>query len=142
MGFVFQQFHLLPHLSVADNVGMPGWFASTDRVTGHARASEVLAQVGLAGLEDSRPGQLSGGERQRVAIARALFNRPGLLLCDEPTGALDADTGSQVMDVFEALHQAGMTTLVVTHDPEVAARAQRVVTIRGGQIVAAPEGDR
>ncbi len=139
VGFVFQQFHLLPHLTVLENVVMPGWFASEDLSEGRARAVDVLKQVGLAGLERRTPGRLSGGERQRVAIARALFNRPRLLLCDEPTGALDTTTGAQVMDVFSLLHEAGMTTLLVTHDGDVAARAGRILNIRDGQISDAPE---
>ena len=135
VGYVFQQFHLLPHLPVGDNVAMPAWFAGAPK----ARRQDILDaldRVGLAHKIDATPNHLSGGERQRVAIARALFNKPRLLLCDEPTGALDTATGDRIMELFTGLHRdAGITMLMVTHEPDVAARCQRTVHVRDGRIV-------
>ncbi len=137
VSFVFQQFHLLPHLTVGDNVAMPSWFAP-DRDQGELgpRVLAALEQVGLGHKLEAAPNHLSGGERQRVAIARALFNQPRLLLADEPTGALDSESGEQILGIFEALHRdEGLTVVVVTHDAEVAARCARTIRIRDGLVV-------
>ncbi|MGM0574992.1 MAG: ABC transporter ATP-binding protein [Myxococcota bacterium] len=138
VSFVFQQFHLLSHLQVVDNVAMPSWFdperGSRDDLRG--KAAEILQRVGLGDKVSSSPKRLSGGEKQRVAIARALFNNPKVLLADEPTGALDTDSGGRVMDIFGRLNEAeGLTVVVVTHDAEVARRCERIVRIRDGRIV-------
>ena len=137
VSFVFQQFHLLPHLPVLDNVLVPSWFAPTsDASAQRARAMTLLERVGLEAMAAKRPGHLSGGEKQRVAIARALFNRPKVLLADEPTGALDTASGQRVMALFGELNrEEGVTIVVVTHDPEVAARCERVIRIRDGVVV-------
>jgi len=140
VGFVFQFYHLLDELSVVENVCLPamvsrsvlGWLGHRRKAI--SRAMEVLEQMGLLARARHRPWQLSGGERQRVAIARALMNRPRLLLADEPTGNLDSVTGNSIREVFEALNRSGQTIVMVTHDPRVAARADRVVTLADGQI--------
>ena len=140
VGFVFQFYHLLDELSVVENVCLPamvsrsvlGWLGYRRKAI--SRAMEVLEQMGLLARARHRPWQLSGGERQRVAIARALMNRPRLLLADEPTGNLDSVTGNGILEVFEALNRSGQTIVMVTHDPRVAARADRVVTLADGQI--------
>jgi putative ABC transport system ATP-binding protein len=135
IGFVFQRFYLLPTLTARENIELPLAEAGArlaDRVT---RARELLAYVGLAGRERHRPSQLSGGEQQRVAIARALANRPAMLLADEPTGELDARTGADVIDLFRQLHADGTTIVVVTHDEQLAAAAQRVIHMRDGEVV-------
>ena len=136
VSFVFQQFHLLPHLPVLDNVLVPSWFSGPgDEGARRQRAQMLLERVGLGAMSLKRPGHLSGGEKQRVAIARALFNRPKILLADEPTGALDTESGKRVMGLFEALNrEEGVTIVVVTHDPEVAERCGRIIRIRDGRI--------
>jgi len=137
VAYIFQQFHLLPHLPVIDNVMMPSWFdPRRDASDLRQKAIEELAKVGLGHKVDARPNRLSGGEKQRVAIARALFNQPKLLLCDEPTGSLDSETGGAVMDLIERLNEdEGLTVLVVTHEREIAARCRRVVRIADGLVV-------
>ncbi len=137
IGFVFQSFHLLPHLSVAQNVALPSSFnAARSREESEALVDEAMRKCEIDHKAASFPGRLSGGERQRVAIARALFNRPRILLCDEPTGSLDRRTGEHVLGLFEELnHQDGITVLLVTHDPEVAARADRIVRVVDGRVV-------
>ncbi|MER5758979.1 ABC transporter ATP-binding protein [Streptomyces sp. NPDC002082] len=132
IGFVFQSFHLLPQRSALENVMLALVYDGTPRRERRARARHALEQVGLGHRIDSLPTRLSGGERQRVAIARALVTRPSLLLCDEPTGNLDTANADSVLALLERLHADGMTVLVITHDPLVAARAKRTVTIRDG----------
>jgi len=143
IGFVFQAFHLLGHLSTLDNVLAPALFAHTKldrearaRLTG--RAEKLLADLGLMGRGSDMPAQLSGGERQRVAIARAMLMEPELLLCDEPTGNLDAHTGKQIVEVFHELHRSsGITVVGVTHDELLTQVATRIVRLRHGRLVEA-----
>ncbi len=134
LGFVFQSFHLLPRETARENVELPLVYARVKKAERRARARAALDLVGLGEREDHRPNQLSGGQQQRVAIARAIVNRPLLLLCDEPTGALDSDTSREVMDLLLDLHQQGMTVVIVTHDPKVASYAERVIVVRDGRI--------
>ncbi|WP_449486556.1 ABC transporter ATP-binding protein [Streptomyces avidinii] len=134
IGFVFQSFHLLPHRSALENVTLAMLYTEVPRAQRLVRAREALAQVGLGHRADAVPGRLSGGERQRVAIARALVGRPSLLLCDEPTGNLDSANAASVLALLDDLHGAGMTVLVITHDPEVARRGQRTLTIHDGRL--------
>jgi putative ABC transport system ATP-binding protein len=135
IGFVFQFFHLVPRLTAAENTELPLIFARVPRAERKQRAARALESVGLASRAGHRPDQLSGGERQRVALARATVMRPRLLLADEPTGNLDTAAGRQVLEVLERLNANGLTLVVVTHDPSVAARAQRVLQMRDGRIV-------
>ncbi|MDX2702023.1 ABC transporter ATP-binding protein [Streptomyces sp. PA03-6a] len=136
IGFVFQRFHLLPALTVLDNVLAPVLPRRVD-FDRRARAMELLEAVGLAQRAGALPSELSGGQQQRVAVARALINRPGLLLADEPTGNLDSATGREIIDLLLSLtEQYGMTLLVATHDVEVAASCDRIVRLRDGRIVA------
>jgi ABC-type lipoprotein export system ATPase subunit len=144
IGFVFQSFHLLPRTSALDNVLMPLTYAAdppSDREA-RQRARSLLERVGLGARTDRAPSQLSGGEQQRVAIARALVNRPVLLLADEPTGNLDSRTSAEILRLFQELNAEGLTVLLVTHDPEVASHAGRVIRIRDGRIAGdeAPAG--
>jgi len=141
IGFVFQSYHLIPRMTAARNVELPLILAGVEPGERHRRVNEALARVGLAGRASHRPDQLSGGERQRVAIARALILRPAILLADEPTGNLDSKTGEEIVDTLEALHHEGLTIVLVTHDPGVAARAHRLLRMRDGHIIAqgAPE---
>jgi putative ABC transport system ATP-binding protein len=134
IGFVFQFFHLLPSLTVLENVLMPALLAGRPGAT--ARGRELLARLGIAELADRYPARLSGGQQQRAAIARALINRPTLLLADEPTGALDSQAGKQVMELLEDLHREGQTILMVTHDAKLATRhTARVISLADGQVV-------
>ncbi|HVH46850.1 MAG TPA: ABC transporter ATP-binding protein [Labilithrix sp.] len=135
IGFVFQSFHLLPRLSALANVELPMVYAGVSGRQRRERARAALARVGLSEREDHLPNQLSGGQQQRVAIARAIVNEPVLLLADEPTGALDSATTRQVMGLFESLHEQGITVILVTHDPAIGERAERVVTFADGSIV-------
>ena len=135
IGFVFQRFFLLPMLSALENVELPQAEAGAERAERRDRARMLLDYVGLGHRADHRPSQLSGGEMQRVAIARALANQPRLILADEPTGELDQATGEAIAELFDRLHRDGTAVVVVTHDPSIASRAQRVLRMRDGQIV-------
>jgi putative ABC transport system ATP-binding protein len=134
VGFVFQSFHLLPGLRTLENVALPSYFGSAPDGGVRARALEALVRVGLGDKGERLPSQLSGGERQRVAIARALFGRPKVLLCDEPTGNLDAETGEGIVTLFRALSGQGITVLVVTHEERLRSAASRVLTLAGGRL--------
>ncbi len=135
IGFVFQAFHLLPRDSALENVALPMVYAGERASVRKRRAAQALTRVGLADRMDHLPTQLSGGQQQRVSIARALVNDPVLLLADEPTGALDSATTAQVMDLFTELHAQGMSIVMVTHDPNIARYAKRVVTFKDGAVV-------
>jgi putative ABC transport system ATP-binding protein len=134
IGFVFQNYNLLPKASVARNVELPMLYAGVGRRERRERAMELLTTVGIADKARQLPAALSGGQRQRVAVARALANRPKMLLADEPTGALDSKTGHEVLALFQELHARGNTVLLVTHDPTIAALAQRRVEIHDGRV--------
>jgi putative ABC transport system ATP-binding protein len=135
IGFVFQAFNLLDHLSVLENVTIPSSFSKTSRDI-QGRGREALRRVGLSDFAKRRPGELSGGQKQRVAIARALFNSPSLLLCDEPTGNLDSETGKEVIDFFRELNaKDGVTLLIVTHERRVSSVAKRVIAMKDGMLV-------
>ena len=133
LGFVFQQFHLLGHASAMENVMLPMIYAGVPREERIERAQSALRRVGLAKRLENKPNQLSGGQQQRVAIARAIINRPSLLLADEPTGALDSSTTAEVLELFDELHQQGITLVMVTHEDDVAARAQRIARFQDGR---------
>jgi putative ABC transport system ATP-binding protein len=135
IGFVFQRFFLLPMLTAWENVELPQAEAGAPKSERRSRTRELLEYVGLTDRMDHRPSQLSGGEMQRVAIARALANRPPLLLADEPTGELDEATGEQIADLFDRVHADGTAIVVVTHNPVVAARAQRRLAMKSGHVV-------
>jgi len=132
VGFVFQQFNLLSRTSALDNVCLPLLYSQTDRKSYQQMAEDALTKVGLADRMLHHPAQLSGGQQQRVAIARAIINHPALLLADEPTGALDTQTGLEIMTLFQELNRQGMTVVMVTHEPEIAAFAGRVLRFRDG----------
>ncbi|AZR74082.1 macrolide ABC transporter ATP-binding protein [Anoxybacter fermentans] len=134
IGFVFQQFHLLPRNNLLQNVELPLIYAGVGFKERRRRAKEVLKMVGLENRMYHRPNEISGGQKQRAAIARALVNRPSLLLADEPTGNLDSKTGAMIMDLLVQLHQMGNTIVLVTHDPEVAEYAERIIHLRDGLI--------
>ena len=134
IGFVFQSFHLLPRQSALTNVELPLNYAKVPKKERRERALKALERVGLADRVNFKPNQLSGGQMQRVAIARAIVNNPKLLLADEPTGALDTKSGAQVMELFQKLNDEGVSVLMITHDPEIAAHAKRVVMIRDGEL--------
>lgn len=142
IGFVFQSFNLLPRLSAEENVALPLVYRRRPRRERGERAREALARVGLEARAGHRPAELSGGERQRVAIARALMNQPELLLADEPTGNLDAATGSQILDVIARTHARGQTIVMVTHDRAIADRADRTVRLAAGRLALAPDPPR
>ena len=135
IGFVFQRFYLMPILSALENVALPMAEAKVPRDERNGRAAELLAYVGLSSRERHRPSELSGGEQQRVAIARALANHPALLLADEPTGELDARTGTEIISLFQRLNADGTTIVVVTHDEDLARAARHNVHMRDGRIV-------
>jgi putative ABC transport system ATP-binding protein len=139
IGFVFQAFNLLDHLTCVGNVTLPATFGR-DGADVEARGLEALRRVGLADLAYRKPSELSGGQKQRVAIARALFNRPKLLLCDEPTGNLDSETGREVIEFFHELNERdGVTLIIVTHERRVSSVARRIISIRDGQLVEGEE---
>jgi putative ABC transport system ATP-binding protein len=142
VGFVFQSFNLLDHLSVAENVRLPAYFADAKdgAAGGLDRAEVVLDRVGMKGALRARPGELSGGQKQRVAIARALYAQPRLLLADEPTGNLDAETGREVIELFQSLRADGLTLLIVTHEERVSRAAERVLRLIDGRLSAAEAG--
>jgi putative ABC transport system ATP-binding protein len=135
IGFVFQQFNLLPRTSALENVALPLLYAQVGRKERLQRAHACLERVGLADRASHHPTQLSGGQQQRVAIARALVNEPRILLADEPTGALDTGTSAGIMALFEALNAEGITLVLVTHEPDIAARARRSLVFRDGALI-------
>ena len=136
IGFVFQQFHLLPRCSILDNVATPLLYAGVSGRERRERAAHALERVGLGDRMKHRPRELSGGQKQRVAIARALVNDPALILADEPTGALDQETGHRILNLFEALHEAGHTVVLVTHDQAIGDFTPRCIRILDGRVAA------
>lgn len=134
IGFIFQQFNLIPTLTAAQNIEIAMFPSGASKAEAHARAIELLGQVGLAERAGHFPGQLSGGEQQRVAIARALANRPAILLADEPTGNLDSATGREILDLIDQLNKSGQTVVLITHDREIAEAAPRRLQLRDGVI--------
>ena len=135
LGFVFQQFHLLSDATALENVILPMIYAGTEPEQRLARGKNALKKVGLSERMNNRPNQLSGGQQQRVAIARAIINNPAILLADEPTGALDSKTTEDVLDLFDKLHESGITIVLVTHENEVANRAKKIARFKDGRIV-------
>jgi len=134
IGFVFQTFNLIPRQTALQNVALPMVYAGASKEERTARAEEVLTQVGLDDRMDHRPNQLSGGQRQRVAVARALVNTPSMILADEPTGNLDSTTSVEIMKLFDDIHKAGNTLVVVTHEEDIAQHAHRIIRLRDGVI--------
>ena len=134
IGFVFQTFNLLPRTTALDNVALPMVYAGYSKADREKRAAEVLKDVGLADRMDHKPNQLSGGQRQRVAVGRALVNKPSIILADEPTGNLDSKTGYEIMNLFDEIHKAGNTVIMVTHEEDIAAHAERIIRLRDGLI--------
>jgi putative ABC transport system ATP-binding protein len=134
IGFVFQTFNLLPRTTALDNVALPMVYAGVSKTDRNKRATEVLENVGLSDRMDHKPNQLSGGQRQRVAIGRALVNKPSIILADEPTGNLDSKTSLEILHLFEDIHKAGNTVIMVTHEEDVAARAKRTIRLIDGMI--------
>jgi len=141
IGFVFQFFNLLEGMTALENVALPAVLGGSSRRQAETRARDLMDLLGLAGKEHELPGVLSGGQRQRLAIARALANRPVLLLADEPTGALDSAGGAEILELFRRLHSDGQTILLVTHDPTIAAAADRVLEMQDGRLVDKPGDD-
>lgn len=138
VGFVFQTFNLLPRQTALDNVALPLLYGKVSRKDRKARAADILKKVGLEDRMNFKPTQLSGGQKQRVAIARAMVTKPNILLADEPTGALDTASGEQIMELFKQLNDEGMTIVMITHDPEIAAYSKRKILIRDG-IISEPD---
>ena len=134
IGFVFQFFNLLPRTSALKNAGLPLLYAGVDKEERHSKALKILSSLGLSERVNSTPGQLSGGEQQRVAIARALINNPSVIFADEPTGNVDTKTSREIMKIFQSLNKRGNTIIVITHDPEVATYASRIITVRDGKV--------
>ena len=135
LGFIFQQYNLLPKLNLMENVEVPLVYAGISRAERHIRAREVLEQVGLGDKLKNRPNQLSGGQQQRVSIARALVRNPPVILADEPTGALDSHTGREVLGLLQQLHKQGHTVVLITHDNSIAVQADRIIRLEDGQVV-------
>ncbi|HUS32245.1 MAG TPA: ABC transporter ATP-binding protein [Kofleriaceae bacterium] len=135
IGFVFQSFNLLPFKTAIENVALPLYYQGVSRRKRNQIAMQYLERVGLRDWADHLPSEMSGGQKQRVAIARALIGKPRLILADEPTGALDSETSRQIMDLMHEINQTGITVLIVTHDPEVAARCQRTIRLRDGKVM-------
>ena len=135
LGFIFQQYNLLPKLNLLENVEVPLIYAGVPRAERHARAREVLDQVGLGDKLKNKPSQLSGGQQQRVSIARALAGNPAVILADEPTGALDSRTGREVLGMLQQLHRQGNTVVLITHDNSIAVQAQRIIRLEDGRVV-------
>ena len=135
LGFIFQQYNLLPRLNLMENVEVPLVYAGVSRAERHARAREVLEQVGLGDKLKNRPNQLSGGQQQRVSIARALVRNPPVILADEPTGALDSHTGREVLGLLQQLHKQGHTVVLITHDNSIAVQADRIIRLEDGRVV-------
>lgn len=134
IGFVFQTFNLLPRTTALDNVALPMVYAGASKSERHQRAKEVLKDVGLSDRMDHKPSQLSGGQRQRVAVGRALVNKPSIILADEPTGNLDSVTSLEIMQLFDAIHEAGNTVIVVTHEEDIAKHTHRIIRMKDGRI--------
>lgn len=134
IGFVFQTFHLQPRLNAMKNVMLPLRYSEVDKATAEQMAEEMLTRVGLSQRKLHRPSELSGGQRQRVAIARALVNKPSIIFADEPTGNLDSKTSVEIMELFTALHEAGQTIVLVTHEADIAQYAQKVIHMKDGKI--------
>jgi putative ABC transport system ATP-binding protein len=134
IGFIFQTFNLLPRLSALENVALPLVYSGMSKSKRLERAQEVLEDVGLGDRVDHKPNELSGGQRQRVAIARALVNNPSIILADEPTGNLDTKTSVEIMEILEKIHDQGNTIILVTHEPDIAAHAHRIVRLRDGLV--------
>ena len=134
IGFVFQSFQLMPRESAVENVALPLSYAGVRKKERRSRATKALERVGLGDRVNFRPTQLSGGQKQRVAIARAMVNHPKILLANEPTGALDSKSGEQIMELFDSLNEEGVTIVMITHDPKIAAKAKRIVRIIDGEI--------
>ena len=135
LGFIFQQYNLLPKLDLLENVEVPLMYAGVPKAERRQRAKEVLEQVGLGDKLKNKPSQLSGGQQQRVSIARALVRNPPVILADEPTGALDSHTGREVLAMLQQLHQQGHTVVLITHDNSIAVQAERIIRLEDGQIV-------
>ena len=135
LGFIFQQYNLLPRLNLMENVEVPLVYAGIGRTERHARAKEVLEQVGLGDKLRNRPNQLSGGQQQRVSIARALVRNPAVILADEPTGALDSHTGREVLGMLQQMHDEGHTVVLITHDNSIAVQADRIIRLEDGRVV-------
>jgi putative ABC transport system ATP-binding protein len=139
IGFVFQSFNLLPFKTALENVALPLYYQGIARRKRNQIAAQYLERVGLRDWAEHTPSEMSGGQKQRVAIARALIAKPRLILADEPTGALDSETSKQIMDLLSEIHQSGITVLIVTHDPEVAARTQRTIRLKDGKVMGQAE---
>lgn len=134
IGFVFQTFNLLPRTTALENVALPMVYAGASKSERTERAKQVLTDVGLADRMDHKPNQLSGGQRQRVAVGRALVNKPSIILADEPTGNLDSKTSLEIMNLFNEIHKAGNTVILVTHEEDIAENAHRIIRLRDGMV--------
>jgi putative ABC transport system ATP-binding protein len=135
IGFIFQTFHLLPKLDVIENVKLPLRYSTINAVEANSRALDLIERVGLSHRKNHKPYEMSGGQRQRVAIARALINKPSVILADEPTGNLDSQTSKEIMHLLTELHEGGQTIVMVTHENDIAAYAQRTIRMKDGKII-------